>query len=84
MNKADAHLMEEIVEHMVLEKKGIFAGDHFLPKSMPKDEPKSKSKKKSSNLWFYIIGLSVITAELWYLYIYATMKFPNLFNGWGF
>ena len=79
MNKSDAHLMEEIVEHMVLEKKDILHGDHFLPKDMPKDKVKAKATKKSSGLWFYVIGLSVIGLELWYLYIYFTMKFPNLF-----
>jgi len=89
MNKADAHLLEEVVEHMVLEKKGILPGDHFLPESMPKDKvkpkPKTETKKKSSaGSWFYIIGLSVIGAELWYLYTYLTMKFPSLFNGWSF
>jgi len=50
VNKSDTHLMEEIVEHMILEKKGILAGDHFLPKSMPKDKVKPKVKKKSSDM----------------------------------
>jgi len=81
MNKSDAHLMEEIVEHMVLEKKGILAGDHFLPESMPKEKVKPKVEKKSSGVWFYIIGLGIIFAELWYIDLYLSMKFPNLFNG---
>jgi len=81
VNKSDTHLMEEIVEHMILEKKGILAGDHFLPKSMPKDKVKPKVKKKGSGVWFYIIGLGIIFAELWYIDLYLSMKFPNLFNG---
>jgi hypothetical protein len=84
MNKADAHLMEEVVEHMVLEKKDILHGDHFLPKDMPKDKVKPKVNKKSSGVWFYAIWLSIIFAELWYLDLYLSMKFPNFFNGWGF
>ena len=84
MNKADAHLLEEVVEHMVLEKKGILPGDHFLPTSMPKDKVKPKVTKKSNGIWFYVIGLGIIFAELWYLDLYFSMKFPNLLNGWGF
>ena len=68
LNKA---LDEEVVEQLILEKKGILKGRHFLPKK--------KSKKEGSDFWFYTIGLGIIGAELWYLYLYMIIKFPELF-----
>ena len=69
--KLDKELDEEVLEHVILEKKGVLKGNHFLPKKKP--------KKESSDFWFYTIWLTIIGAELWYLYLYAMMKISNLY-----
>ncbi len=61
MGKAD-HVVDEVVEHIILEKKGLIKGhhNHFLPKAKA---PKEKSKGMS-NTTFVI----VVLIELFILY----------------
>jgi len=73
ISKLEKSLNDEVLEHLILEKTGVLKGNHFLPKK------KSKKEKSKSNGWFYLIGLGVIGFELWYLYQYLIVKFPNLF-----
>jgi len=73
ISKLDKSLNDEVLEHVILEKAKILKGDHFLPKK------KSKKGESRSSIWFYLIGLGVIGFELWYLYQYLMVKFPNLF-----
>ncbi len=54
----------EVLEHVILEKKGLLKGhhQHFLPK---KKEKKKLSKK---DIPFFLIGYTIIGFELWLLY----------------
>ena len=71
MSTLEKELDEEILERIILEKTGVIKSNDF--------SKKKKVKKKSSNFWFYFIGLTVIGLEVWYLYEYIVLKFPNLF-----
>ena len=62
------HDMEhEVVEHIILEKKGLLKGhhNHFLPKKKVKKERKKLSKK---DIRFFLVGYAMIGVELWLLY----------------
>ena len=78
----------DVLEHLILEKTKVLKGHHFLPKSKskpPKPKPKKRLRAKKSNLninrnfWFYLITLSIIAGELWYLSELLLSKYPNLF-----
>ncbi len=62
------HDMEhEVVEHVILEKKGLLKThhNHFLPKKKAKQERRKLSKEE---IRFALIGYSIIGMELWLLY----------------
>ena len=57
----------EVVEHIILEKKGLLKGhhNHFLPKKKVKKERKKLSKE---DIRFFLVGYSIIGFELWLIY----------------
>lgn len=59
-NISGEHLVEEMAEHIALEKAGVLH-EHITA-------IKPKPKKERSNFWFYTIGYSVIGIELWLIY----------------
>ena len=66
MSKSDGDkVVEEIVEHIIMEKKGILKGHHFLPK---KKSATLKSTDNVSNFWFFSLMTLFIGGELWLIY----------------
>ncbi len=66
-NLSTDEMEHEVVEHIILEKKGLLKGhhNHFLPKKKVKKERKRLSKE---DILFFIIGYAIIGIELWLLY----------------
>jgi len=66
-NLSTKHAVDEVVEHVILEKKKLLKGhhDHFLPK---KKEKKVKEKVPMASFRFLLVGYAVIALELWVLY----------------
>jgi len=59
-NITGTHVVDEIVEHIVLEKKGVLH-EHITA-------IKPKPKKKRSGSWFNTIVYTIIAIELWLIY----------------
>jgi len=64
-NLSTEHAVDEVVEHIILEKKHLLNEHHthFLPKKKEK-----KASTPSASFRFLLIGYSIIAFELWLLY----------------
>jgi len=62
---------DTIIEHLILEKKGILKGHHFLPK-------KKKKEQKESRAWLYLLIFYIIIIPIIYLQKYnVKVDTPN-------
>ena len=64
-NLSTKHAVDEVVEHVILEKKNLIKGhhNHFLPQKKVK-----KSTTPPASFRFLIVGYSIIGFEIWLLY----------------
>ena len=66
-NLSTKHAVDEVVEHIILEKTNLLneGHTHFLPKNK---ETKAKSSAPSASFRFLLVGYAIIAFELWVLY----------------
>ena len=64
-NLSTKHAVDEVVEHVILEKKNLLneSHNHFLPKKKTK-----KISTPPASFRFLIVGYAIIAFELWLLY----------------
>jgi len=73
-NIATEEVVDEVLEHVILEKKGLLKGhhNHFLPKKKKKKVKKEKEPLKLKDIPFFLIAYSLLALEFWLFYLGIT------------
>jgi len=78
LEKENAHIADEMVEHLILEKIGGLP-DHGHAKGI-KLKKRIKRTRKNYNFEFYAISFIAIAVELWLIGDFLLEKYPSLKN----
>jgi hypothetical protein len=71
---SDKHVVDEVLEHVILEKKGLLKGhhNHFLPKKKKEKVKKEKKPLKLKDIPFFLVAYSLLALEFWLFYLGIT------------
>jgi len=78
LEKENAHIADEMVEHLILEKIGGLP-DHGHSKGI-KLKKKVKRTRKNYNFEFYTLSFIAIAVELWLIGDFLLETYPSLKN----